>query len=274
MIVGNEQILHGAFTPAELILKIREVKRRVAQAGVDRRAVARLAALSGAGRQRRLHHRPPAAVLGRRCRSTTALDYAFDRLRQIAEALPEQEDRHRRDRLAEPGRPAVGVRRAPAHQAQFIREFLVTGAGANLDYFLMEAIDQPWKIDNEGRAGPYWGFLDAERQPKFSLQGPIETRRELAHQGGAVLGARRRSRSFWFMVAFGRMRLASRIAFGIAPAGGARRCSSGCWRIPFDYYLRPIDWIFVALLVPSLLAMSAILLANGFEFAEMFWPAT
>ena len=36
--------------------------------------------------------------------------------------------------------------------------------------------------------------------------------------------------------------------------------------------MRPMDWIFVAILGPSLIAMSAILLANGFEFAEMFWP--
>ncbi|MEZ5738609.1 MAG: glycosyltransferase [Burkholderiaceae bacterium] len=41
--------------------------------------------------------------------------------------------------------------------------------------------------------------------------------------------------------------------------------------IPFEYYLRPVDWIGVAVLVPSVLLMVLILLANGFEFAEMFW---
>ena len=34
-------------------------------------------------------------------------------------------------------------------------------AAENIDYFLMEGIDQPWKIELEGRAGPYWGYLDA-----------------------------------------------------------------------------------------------------------------
>jgi cellulose synthase/poly-beta-1,6-N-acetylglucosamine synthase-like glycosyltransferase len=73
------------------------------------------------------------------------------------------------------------------------------------------------------------------------------------------------------MVRFYRLRLASRIAFGIALQAVI---SLFIWllAIPFDYYLRPLDWIFVAILAPSLIAMSAILLANGFEFAEMFWP--
>ena len=43
-------------------------------------------------------------------------------------------------------------------------------------------------------------------------------------------------------------------------------------RVPFDYYMRPIDWTFLVILVPSLLAMSTILLTNFFEFVEMFWP--
>ncbi len=33
---------------------------------------------------------------------------------------------------------------------------------------------------------------------------------------------------------------------------------------------RPIDWTFLVILVPSLLAMSTILLTNFFEFVEMF----
>src|SRR5690606_28725469 len=41
--------------------------------------------------------------------------------------------------------------------------------------------------------------------------------------------------------------------------------------LPFDYYLRPVDWAALVVLLPALLAMLSILLANGFEFAEMFW---
>ena len=39
---------------------------------------------------------------------------------------------------------------------------------------LVDAIDQPWKFF-EGGVGPYWGILDANREPKFSWTGPIVT---------------------------------------------------------------------------------------------------
>jgi cellulose synthase/poly-beta-1,6-N-acetylglucosamine synthase-like glycosyltransferase len=49
--------------------------------------------------------------------------------------------------------------------------------------------------------------------------------------------------------------------------------SLAVWMIalPFDLYLRWVDWLALCVLVPTLSVMSAILLAQGFEFAEMFW---
>src|SRR5207244_2472072 len=41
-----------------------------------------------------------------------------------------------------------------------------------MDYNIVEAIDQPWKFF-EGGVGPYWGVLNASREPKFSWTGPI-----------------------------------------------------------------------------------------------------
>ena len=41
-----------------------------------------------------------------------------------------------------------------------------------MDYNIVEAIDQPWKFF-EGGVGPYWGILNAAREPKFSWTGPI-----------------------------------------------------------------------------------------------------
>ena len=46
----------------------------------------------------------------------------------------------------------------------------------NIQYFVVEAIDQPWKsYDLEGKAGGYWGLWNADRQQKFEWTGPIET---------------------------------------------------------------------------------------------------
>src|SRR5262245_27707350 len=41
-----------------------------------------------------------------------------------------------------------------------------------MDYNIVEAIDQPWKFF-EGGVGPYWGVLNAAREPKFAWTGPI-----------------------------------------------------------------------------------------------------
>src|SRR5438034_7334606 len=41
-----------------------------------------------------------------------------------------------------------------------------------MEYNIVEAIDQPWKFF-EGGVGPYWGVLNASREPKFSWTGPI-----------------------------------------------------------------------------------------------------
>ena len=269
VIVGNEQILHGAFKPADLILKIREVKRRTRKpvsTAEPWHVWLRYPELASNVDFITVHLLPYWEGLP----VNEALDYSFDRLRQIEEQFP-----NKKIVIGEVGWPSQGDRRmgsyaSPAHQAQFLREFLVRAQARNLDYFLMEAIDQPWKIDNEGRAGPYWGIMDSDRTPKFAMQGAIE-KDSAWRTKAAVASTLGMLALFWFMVKFYRMRLLSRIAFGIALQAVI---SLFIWllAIPFEYYMQPMDWIFVAILGPSLIAMSSILLANGFEFAEMFWP--
>ena len=269
IIVGNEQILHGAFTPADLILKIREVKRRTRKpvsTAEPWHVWLRYPELAANVDFITVHLLPYWEGLP----VNDALDYSFDRLRQIEEKFP-----NKKIVIGEVGWPSQGDRRmgsyaSPAHQAQFLREFLVRAQARNLDYFIMEAIDQPWKIDNEGRAGPYWGILDADRTPKFDMQGPIET--DPSWRTKAALASTLGMLALiWFMVRFYRMRLPSRILFGVALQSVI---SLFIWllAIPFNYYMRPMDWIFVVILGPSLVAMAGILLANGFEFAEMFFP--
>src|SRR6202158_3783452 len=41
-----------------------------------------------------------------------------------------------------------------------------------MEYNIVEAIDQPWKFF-EGGVGPYWGILNAAREPKFAWTGPV-----------------------------------------------------------------------------------------------------
>jgi len=79
--------------------------------------------------------------------------------------------------IAEFGWPSEGynLRRAfpgPFAQAKVLRNFVTRAESIGMDYNIVEAIDQPWKFF-EGGVGPYWGVLNASREPKFSWTGPI-----------------------------------------------------------------------------------------------------
>ena len=66
-----------------------------------------------------------------------------------------------------------GAEASLVNQAKFLRTFFNVAARERLDYYVMEAFDQPWKRTLEGTAGANWGMWDAMRQPKFPLSGGI-----------------------------------------------------------------------------------------------------
>ena len=59
------------------------------------------------------------------------------------------------------------------NQALFLRKFFAAAQARGLDYFVMEAFDQPWKTSFEGRAAGYWGMLDLDRNAKWAMTGPV-----------------------------------------------------------------------------------------------------
>ncbi|MEI7835984.1 MAG: glycosyl hydrolase family 17 protein, partial [Planctomycetota bacterium] len=74
--------------------------------------------------------------------------------------------------ISEIGWPSEGPWRRGAeaslvNQAKFIRTFLNAAGQNHIDYYIMEAFDQPWKRTLEGSAGTSWGLWDAHRQAKF-----------------------------------------------------------------------------------------------------------
>jgi exo-beta-1,3-glucanase (GH17 family)/cellulose synthase/poly-beta-1,6-N-acetylglucosamine synthase-like glycosyltransferase len=80
--------------------------------------------------------------------------------------------------IAEFGWPSGGYNMKKANpgrleQAVVVRDFVNRAEAFGIDYNLVEAIDQPWKVAIEGGVGAYWGIFDASRQPKFSWTGPI-----------------------------------------------------------------------------------------------------
>src|ERR1700704_4677839 len=79
--------------------------------------------------------------------------------------------------IAEFGWPSAGYNLknavpGPFEQAAVLRNFVTRAEAIGMEYNIVEAIDQPWKFF-EGGVGPYWGILDASREPKFAWTGPI-----------------------------------------------------------------------------------------------------
>jgi len=79
--------------------------------------------------------------------------------------------------IAEFGWPSAGYNLKSAEpgrleQAAVLRDFVSRARDQGIDYNIVEAIDQPWKIF-EGGVGPYWGLFNAGREPKFEWTGPL-----------------------------------------------------------------------------------------------------
>jgi exo-beta-1,3-glucanase (GH17 family) len=80
--------------------------------------------------------------------------------------------------IAEFGWPSAGynlwsAEPSPFQQASVLRNFVSRAEAIGMDYNIVEAIDQPWKFFFEGGVGPYWGILNAAREPKFAWTGPV-----------------------------------------------------------------------------------------------------
>src|SRR5215470_6217612 len=103
---------------------------------------------------------------------TQAVDQAVDRFNLLRDRFP-----GKRVLIAEFGWPSSGynlINAVPGQfeQASVLRNFVARAEAIGMDYNIVESIDQPWKY-TEGGVGPYWGILNAAREPKFAWTGPI-----------------------------------------------------------------------------------------------------
>ena len=156
VIVGNETLLHGALGVDQLIAHLKELRRalRVPVSTAEPWHIwMRYPELAKHVDYIAVHLLPYWEGVP----SDVAVEYAMDRYEQIKARFP---NKHvvigeigwpsRGDRLTRNGSTATA---SPLEQARFTREFLARVKGKPVDYFVMEAIDQPWKANNEGRVG-------------------------------------------------------------------------------------------------------------------------
>ncbi|MGP3792068.1 glycosyltransferase [Pseudomonas sp. B392_1p] len=167
------------------------------------------------------------------------------------------------------GRTRGGADASPADQAIYLRELVNRLNAQGYNYFIIEAFDQPWKMDDEGSVGAYWGVYNLERQPKFAFAGPVVAipQWRLLAIGSGVLALlalalllidsstlSHRGRTFLTVIAFA--------------------CGSVLVWIAYDYSLQYSTWF--SLLVGALLGFGAlgvfiVLLTEAHELAETVW---
>jgi exo-beta-1,3-glucanase (GH17 family)/cellulose synthase/poly-beta-1,6-N-acetylglucosamine synthase-like glycosyltransferase len=172
VMVGNETILRGDLSPSELIGYIDQVKKAV-----------RVPVSTAEPWHVWLHHPELAAAVDfitihllpywEGLPIADALQFTMQKLQEVEAAFP-----GKRVVIGEIGWPSNGVTIGAAvasriNQADFLRRFFRIAARQHLDYFVMEAFDQPWKTSFEGRAAGYWGMDTLGRRPKWPLVGPV-----------------------------------------------------------------------------------------------------
>ncbi len=288
VLVGNETLLRGDLTPKELIGYIDTIKRR-ANVPVST-AESWDMWLEGTSEHKKQMHELARHVdfitvhllpYWEGVPRAAAVDHVIRRYREMQREYP-----NRKIVIGEVGWPSGGSRvpikaldpnvpityskASVTDEAEFIREFLPKAKKEGIaDYYLMEAIDQPWKRANEGRTGAYWGIFNADREPKFSLDGPVIVDPGWPRKA-TVASILALFPIVAFCIAFARFRPMGRLFFGVV-IQAAMTLVVWLVTLPFEFYLNTLDWTMLALLLPALAAMLMILLANAFEFTEVVW---
>jgi len=269
LIVGNESLLRGDLTEDELRAYLRAVREKTAKpvstaepwhVWMDHPALAEDVDFIA------IHVLP----YWEKIPVDQAVTWTLDRYWDVVRAFP-----GKRVLLAEVGWPSDGERRAAAKtgqdkQALYLRQFLPLAQEQGIEYYIIEAFDQPWKRPIEGIVGGHWGIFDQHRQAKFAWTGPIlrSTTWQLEHMLAGLLAffplciylRRRRGAPWPAVLLFGLLiqtAVATLVWYLSAPVGE-------------DYTtLELAAWL---VLFPLNLALLLVILVNGFEMENLLGP--
>lgn len=168
--------------------------------------------------------------------------------------------------------PGTGVVKyaTPAEQAKNVRDMVAWLRSQNIDTFVVEAVDQPWKAyDLEGKAGGYWGLWNADRQQKFAWTGSIETFPQWLSCAAWSLAAAL-PLMLLFLWRWPRLGMAGQVGFCALVALSASAVAYGGSVAAGTYMLtsEKIGWGVLAFFLISSLGMA---LVQALEMAETIW---
>ena len=104
-----------------------------------------------------------------------AVDLVFDQYMQLQKAYPTKPIVITEVGWPSDGQPFGKAIPSRVNQATFLREMIRRAEKEQVNYYILEAFDQPWKISIEGSVGAYWGIFDSDRQAKYPLNGNVLT---------------------------------------------------------------------------------------------------
>ncbi|MCB1665296.1 MAG: glycosyltransferase [Pseudomonadales bacterium] len=268
VMVGNETFLRGEFSVADLAVLLDRVRAQVSQpvsTAEPWHVWLRYPELAEHVDFISVHMLPYWEGIG----ADVAVDYIIEKMQELQATFPDKPIM-----IGEVGWPSDGRTReaavaSEANEALFLRRFLFRAAQLHYDYFLMEAFDQPWKAQNEGGVGAYWGVYDVDRKPKFSFAEPIV--RVPDWHVLAVISI------LTSVIMLGIFCLNSKTlktkGHGLLALVASGTATVLVWII-YDYsqqYLTVTSLIVGALLVIGMLGVVTILLTEAHEWAEAHW---
>lgn len=198
-----------------------------------------------------------------------AVDYVFTRFNELKQLYPNKEIIITEVGWPSDGPPQKAANASLANQAKFLREFLNRATDENIKYYVVEAFDQPWKIELEGTAGAYWGMFNADRQPKFPMEGDVLANPMWQNfaTGAGVL-------SFILMSAFlfkrKSLKLPGKLLFGIV-ANLAASVLFWSASIAAAQYQTGFSIVFWSILLMMQAMAILVLLTESLELAEVLW---
>ncbi|TAN56833.1 MAG: glycosyltransferase, partial [Magnetospirillum sp.] len=201
-----------------------------------------------------------------------AMDFTKRMVREIKNAYPDKPLF-----IGEVGWPSAGRSYGDAtpslvNQALFLRHFVNWAHEENLDYNIVEAFDQPWKVNLDNNASEkHWGIWTVERQPKFNWIGPVIEFEEWPFQAAAAtliallpVG--------WFLFKWRTLRLPGKIFFGVLVQFAATLV---IWTMstPVIKDVAPGTGLMLGLLLPAQLLLLFVVLIAGIEVTELTWAS-
>jgi exo-beta-1,3-glucanase (GH17 family)/cellulose synthase/poly-beta-1,6-N-acetylglucosamine synthase-like glycosyltransferase len=270
VIVGNESIMFGYVTPDQLNAYIRRVRAalpaRIKITTAETWSTWLLTPEAGKYVDVITVHLLPYW-------EGTSIDNSLDFL-QRAYANVQQEFPDKPIVIGEAGWPSEGRTRnyavaSRAHEAWFMRGFVQLAMEKGYDYYLLEAYDQPWKIDFEGAVGAYWGLFDANGNPKFQFAGLVRSFPQWRLYalfaavltlllGLTILGRMPRVRQPGYIVMGGLIAVVSTGLLAVIDATTLE-------------YIDPGDLLMIVAMSPLVVLACAVILTEGVELAASLW---